>query len=166
MTLTDVLPSLRRSLPDPLAAHLWPAATTATVDDLVVAGVSMLRLVALCDTPCVHTAPAPVPGSRGRASLVDDVTVVVLRVVDVLRRPGDVRVLLLDGDLADLPAVVHELRLVGRASTAHDAAHVVRAGAGGSTPVVVDLPSDLRPGDLVACPCPGDVALRQVRGDR
>jgi hypothetical protein len=50
MTLTAIIPSLRTSIPDPLDVNLWPELTTATTTDVIVAGVSLLRLVEVCDT--------------------------------------------------------------------------------------------------------------------
>lgn len=47
MTLTQIMPTLRRSIPDPLHARSWPEHTTATVDDVVIA-VSVTDVV---DTP-------------------------------------------------------------------------------------------------------------------
>ena len=45
MTLTRILPTLRRSIPDPIAGDHWPAATVATITDVTVDGVSLLRVV-------------------------------------------------------------------------------------------------------------------------
>ena len=55
MTLTRILPTLRRTLPEPLHRTDWPEHTRAAVDDLVVGGVSMVSLAGWCGTPCVHT---------------------------------------------------------------------------------------------------------------
>lgn len=40
VTLTDMMPSLRRTLPDPLDVDRWPEASHATTTDVVVAGVA------------------------------------------------------------------------------------------------------------------------------
>lgn len=164
MTLTTILPSLRRSIPDPFVVDRWPEHTTPTTTDVVVAGISLLRLVELCGTPCVHTAAAVIPGTGGRPSPVDQTTVVVMSVVSV-GDDGHSR-LRVDACLADLDPIWSELRLIGRASTVHSASFTLDAGsrpgeAADDRPVL--LPRDLRPGDLLAVPCRGTAALRQLR---
>lgn len=96
MTLTDILPRLRKTLPDPLSTNLWPAFTQATTDEPIVAEVSMNRLVELCGTPCVHTADAVVPGSGGRRSTVDIATVLCVSVIAVSTTTASVRALIID----------------------------------------------------------------------
>lgn len=163
MTLTDVLPSMRRLLADPLDVDAWPARTHATVDDVVIGGVSLVRLADVCETPCVHTAAAVVPRSAGRASSVEDATAIVTSVRTVSRHSSGAVVVQLDSRLGLVPAVVRELRLIGRISTAHDVATVVGLDDEGPSVAVIDLPGDLRVGDLLVVPCPGDVTVGRVR---
>jgi hypothetical protein len=132
VTLTHLLPTLRQSIPDPLDRDSWPEFTTTTTSDVVVAGVSLIRLAEWCGTPCVHTAAAVVPGTGGK--------------------PLDVR---LDGELHLVAAMTAEARLIGRVSTIRDA----RAHVGAS---VIDLPGDLREGDLLAIPVRGVARLHDV----
>lgn len=80
MTLTTLMPSIRRSIPDPLDSLRWPDHTTATTTDVVVSGVSRCGLVELCGTPCVHTASAAVPLGRQRPAHPSDASVVIVRV--------------------------------------------------------------------------------------
>ena len=40
----------------PLTTDSWPAFTTHSDDDVVIAALSIGRLVEWCGTPCVHTA--------------------------------------------------------------------------------------------------------------
>lgn len=161
MTLTHILPTLRRSIPDPLRPDRWPAHTAAGIADITISGVSLLRLVDWCDTPCVHTAAAVAPGSSGRASSTELGSVVVMTVEDVTRTSAGDTVVTIDADLGSCRAVFSELRLIGRASTAPDAIVTLRAGSATSvdraraeTPAV-RLPSDMRVGDLLVVPCLG-----------
>lgn len=167
MTLTSILPTLRRSIPDPLAVDSWPQHTRASVVDLVVAGVSMLRLVELCQTPCVHTGVAVLPGTNGKANPKRDAAVVVVRVSAVLRNLDAERVVLIDACLDSVPVLWKEMRLIGRVSTVKDASAIVLAGEAHQSPClgrsVVTLPGDLREGDLLAVPCAGILTRRDIR---
>jgi hypothetical protein len=159
MTLTDVLPTLRHSLPLPLAVDRWPSRTEATPTDVVVAAISMLRYAQLCGTPCVHGGPAVVPGTGGRPSATAECSIVVLSVTDAA--DGAIRV---DGDLRAVSPDLVEARLVGRVSTAPrapvaivDRTETARDGA--------RLPADVRAGDLLAVPCPGTIVLHDLVAD-
>lgn len=168
MTLTAMMPSLRRTLPDPLNIDAWPESSHATTTDVIVSGVSMLRLVDVCQTPCVHTAAAVIPGTRGRRSPYQDAVVVVVRVTAVLKNFDAARVVLIDACLDSVNATWRETRLIGRVSTVKSTAAILLSGESHETPSlgrgVMDLPDDLREGDLLAIPCTGAVALRDVRG--
>ncbi|GAA2226968.1 hypothetical protein N1031_03390 [Herbiconiux moechotypicola] len=153
MTLTTILPSLRTTLPDPIALDRWPEQTHPTVDDVVVGGVSLRRLVDICETPCVHVAAAVVPGSGGRPSDREQASVVVTKVLEVT---GD-GMLVLDAELSEVAAHFDEARLIGRASTRRATAFAVGNGA-------MVLPADVRAGDLVSVPCRGAVCCRHLRG--
>jgi hypothetical protein len=175
MTLTHQLPSLRRSIPDPMNCDCWPEATTATTTDVIVSGVSLLRLVDICGTPCVHTAAAVIPGTHGRPSATDGATIVVVRVTAV-RPSGNCLHVQVDGDLCLARPILAEARLIGRASTARSMAVLLVASsrvAGGADdrdpgyPVLPgELPGDLRAGDLIAVPCRGMLARRTLAGKR
>lgn len=149
MTLTTLLPSLRRSIPDPHVADRWPELTAMTTTDVIVGGIPLLRLVELTSTPCVLHGAALVPGTHGRPSVDLTTTVLVTRVTSLERR-GDVLTIETDASLRGLnpgrsELVWSELRLIGRASTAHSAPALL----GGTT---VILPLDLCVGDLLAVP--------------
>jgi hypothetical protein len=159
-----MIPSLRRSIPDPLSIDRWPEWTQPTTTDVIVSGVSLLRLVDLCDTPCVHIAAAVVPGTYGRPSDIEQASVVVARVTQI-PRPG---VLVLDADLDTVTAHLAEARLIGRASTRHsmpfELAHSSRAGSGSLDVFSASvLPADVAVGDLIAVPCSGAVCRREIR---
>lgn len=168
MTLTTIMPSLRRSIPDPLDVNAWPEATVATIDDVAVAGVSLCRLVELCETPCVHTAAAVIPGTHGRPSPVHQAAVVVVSVTSVMRRPDGSLDVLVDACLDDLAATWRETRLIGRPSTAavrtaQVAADPVHHRGPCATDAMVSLPADLAEGDLLAIPCAGTLSVRSLR---
>lgn len=156
MTLTSILPSLRSSIPDPLVIDRWPEWTHPTTTDVIVSGVSLLRLVDLCDTPCVHIAAAVIPGTHGRPSDLEQASVVVARIVEI-PRPG---ALVLDADITRVAAFASEARLIGRASTQHSVPFDLSDGSSAI------LPTDLRVGDLIAIPCRGAVCRRQLRSEQ
>ena len=158
MTLTRILPTLRRSIPDPIAGDHWPAATVATIVDVSVDGVSLLRVVELCGTPAVHLGPAAVPGTGGRlASATKHTGVVVVRVLEAsARRSGEhggERTVEIDADLSELDPVWAEARLIGRTSVARATPTTLTNGPSGcSSPAPIALPADLCAGDLLALP--------------
>ncbi|KQZ09342.1 hypothetical protein ASD23_13845 [Agromyces sp. Root1464] len=162
MTLTRILPTLRRSIPDPIAGDHWPAATVATITDVTVDGVSLLRVVELCGTPAVHLGPAAVPGTGGGlASGAKHTGVVVVRVLEASARLHDGargderagRTASIDADLAELDPVWAEARLIGRTSVARATPTTLTGGTSGcSAPAPVALPGDLAAGDLLALP--------------
>lgn len=161
VTLTDIIPSLRRSLPDPLNVDRWPAFTRATVADIVVAGVSMSRLVELCETPCVHTADAVIPGAGGRPSLVDAASIVNTSVIAVSTSSDLPRTVVIDACFDSVPAFWGEARLIARTSTTHRRPTRVLSRTT-MIAVIVSLPEDISAGDLLVVPCAGWVTRRDV----
>ena len=161
MTLTHIIPSLRRSIADPLVVDRWPEFTAASPLDVTVAGVSLVRLAEWCDTPCVHTAAAVIPGTHGRRSEHDLASVLVTR-VSVLQERGDGAIeAWLDADLDGCRPHVTEARLIGRCSTAPARGVWLQPSA---TPLLAaELPADLHVGDLLAIPCLGVTMLHDVR---
>ena len=156
MTLTALMPSLRRILPDPMARDKWPEFCTVSTTDVTIAGVSLVRLVEWCSTPCVHTAAAVIPGTNGRPSDSELASVVVSKVTLVDRSGnGSVRVTL-DANLGGCTCILSEARLIGRASTAHLVVATLDDGR------ELQLPADLLPGDLVVVPCLGVTARHDV----
>ena len=156
MTLTAILPTLRASIPDPLAADAWPADTRATTTDVVVDGVSLHGLALLCSTPCVHTADGPEP------------FVVVTAVVGTTTTHDGRRLVVLDVGIADggpaRPGGARwsELRLLGRASVARLVPTVVCDPD--KVPLAeVPMPADVATGDLLGVPCPGGAWRRPGR---
>lgn len=158
MTLTRMIPSLRATLPDPLLVDSWPEATFATITDVVVSGISLLRLVEVCGTPCVHSGAAVIPHTNGRPSHTLRTAVLVVRITRVERHEFSDLIVQTDARLDDLRLVWSEARLIDRASTAHSGTVLVatdpvdpdltRTAAACSA----ELPLDLRPGDLLAVP--------------
>jgi hypothetical protein len=170
MTLTHILPSLRRTIASPLRRDLWPNFTTTSTVDVTIAGVSLLRLVDWCGTPCVHTAPAPPAIARRRDS--DMASVIVAKVLAVEPRAADpdgthlgagigTLDVWIDADLSGCSAFPSETRMIGRASTAHDTVVRLRSESGDfSAPF--ELASDIHFGDLLAIPCSGTTSLHDI----
>jgi hypothetical protein len=153
MTLTRILPTLRRSIPDPIGADRWPATTSVSTTDVAVGGVSLLRLAEVCGTPAVHVGRAVEPGTGGRlASATLHTGVVVVRVVEASARHGD-RTVVIDADLSELDPAWPEARLIGRASVARAAPTTITAQSNGcAAPMPIALPVDVCAGDLLALP--------------
>jgi hypothetical protein len=163
MTLTHILPSLRRSLPDPLDRDSWPEYTTASPNDVTIAGLSLVTLVGWCGTPCVHTAAAVIPRTNGRPSETNLASVIVTRVSSVSRE-GDHIVVWVDAELDHCSAICSQARLIGRASTAHaTSATLFPVSPHGAVHRALELPVDLIEGDLLAIPCTGLTLLRDIQ---
>ncbi|WP_431803469.1 hypothetical protein [Microbacterium sp. bgisy203] len=166
MTLTSLLPTLRRSIPDPLARDVWPVHTVAARDDLVIGGVSLVRFVALCDTPAVMTAPAVIPLSGGVASLTATTSVIAVRIVRVERSDGAAALptLVLDGAFTACAPEWSHARVVGRICVGADRRFAVSEAAGRAVDAVtLLLPGDVTAGDVLAVPCVGAVSVGDVR---
>ncbi|WP_131880986.1 hypothetical protein [Curtobacterium sp. PhB191] len=166
MTLTAIMPTLRASLPDPMDPVLWPVHTVATTDDLVVAAISMVRLADLTGTPSVHTAEQSPPRYRPRGWTPRDVSVAVASVTRVRRPRTGVVLLELDAVLPTC-AVLDQVRLIGRRSTAPLATMYVVSRCDGQADgpfhrLPAPLPADVRDGDLVCFPCLTTVRHRDV----
>lgn len=162
MTLTSLLPTLRESIASPFRSDLWPARAVAGTRDVTIAGVSLLRYVELCATPCVTTGQAVIPLSGGMASTTDWTSIVVATVTAVT--DDGVRTLTIDAALHATAHTGAELRMIGRVSHAPDRAWVILDAEGER--IALDaplLPADLRPGDLVALPCRGAIGLGDIR---
>jgi hypothetical protein len=163
MTLTHLMPSLRRSLADPIRQDSWPEFTTASPTDITIAGISLVTLVQWCGAPCVHTAAAVIPGTHGRPSETELASVVVVRVTSVNLDNGLLSVWV-DAELDRCAALSSEARLIGRASTAHSTAAALFPASGAPTVHrALELPVDLNPGDLLAIPCEGVTVLRSIQ---
>jgi hypothetical protein len=163
MTLTHILPSLRRTIADPLNRDNWPEHTTSSPTDVTIAGLSLVTLVQWCGTPCVHTAAAVIRGTHGRPSETELASVVVARVTSVARENGQLSVWV-DAELDRCAAICSEARLIGRASVAHGAAAILfPASPSGVVHRALELPDDLEEGDLIVVPCIGVTLLRDVQ---
>ncbi|MCU1599021.1 MAG: hypothetical protein JWQ47_2760 [Glaciihabitans sp.] len=138
----------------------WPEETVVDEQDLVVAGISLLRLVEVCGTPAVHSAAAVIPDSGGQPSSSDATAVLVVRVLEVERRNSRPAVIRVDARLDDLRLVWAEALLIGRPATLRRKFCLVvhsspdEPGACGTTEnaILFMLPVDVVPGDLIAIP--------------
>lgn len=168
MTLTDILPTLRRSIPDPLNPRHWPEHTMPTTTDVIVGGVSLTRLIEVSSTPALLTGDLPSPrtylaGARDSGS---DVTVLIFRITLRIDTETGKRVSLTDCRFDRVRPCWEECRLIGRTSTARNTDIALIPGESGAAPwpyPSVKLPGDIHQGDLLTVPCAGAVALRDVR---
>ncbi|SDB94945.1 hypothetical protein SAMN05216410_1120 [Sanguibacter gelidistatuariae] len=158
MTLTSIIPTLRASIPDPLTTDRWPVATRPTIDDVLVGGISLRHLVALCGTPCVHVADAVRPGARGVPAPGTVTTVLVTTVTSARIVEGGRIELMTDADLDH--ALWSEARLIGRTSTARAVPAIV---TGRTDANHLQIPADIHTGDLLAVPYPGSLSLKDVQ---
>ncbi|WP_240183659.1 hypothetical protein [Leifsonia aquatica] len=150
-------------MPNPLGRDLWPEFTTTSIDDVTVAGVSLTRLAEWCNTPSVHTAAAVIPGTGGMPSPTETTSVIVTRVIEINTAADGAIDIWIDARLTESNAVICELRLIGRVSTASDAcARIHPVGESVGSLAVPEVVSDLRVGDLLAIPCQGTTRLREV----
>jgi hypothetical protein len=145
---------------------MWPAHTEPTTDDVVVAAVSMVRLAGLTGTPCVHTAEQAPPRYRPRTWSPREVSVAVASVVRVRRPRTGVVLLELDAVLPRY-AVLDQVRLIGRASTAaptwtYVVSPCAEADDGPFHRLPAPLPADVREGDLLCFPCAAAIRHRDV----
>jgi hypothetical protein len=148
----------------PRSIDSWPEHTTVSPTDVCVCGVSLLRLVDWCGTPCVHNAAAVIPGSDGEVSEDAMAAVVVATVVDVsVAASGSVEVLI-DADLDGCLPILDECRMIGRTSSSARFEMQLTTGVGSALRYRASrLPGDLCAGDLIAIPCAGVVVLHDVR---
>lgn len=123
----------------------------------------MMRLVEWCDTPCVHTAAAVIPGTNGRPSPTELASVLLTRVTSIARSPSGDLEAWLDARLGACRPLLSETRLIGRVSTIRDAGMTLRTASDDAVSQLVSLPGDLRIGDILAIPCVGVTALHDVR---
>lgn len=153
MTLTRLLPTLRRSIPDPIVPERWPAGTRVTTTDVIVGGFSMTRLAERDGTPLAHLAPAP---GRGPGAPIRHRGVAVATVRAVSPAAGTTLVAI-DGESGPHRPDWAEARLIGRVSVARQMPVSVRFAAGGCHALArLELPADLAVGDLIAVPIEAD----------
>ncbi|OUE17841.1 hypothetical protein BFL34_03092 [Clavibacter michiganensis] len=155
--------SVLAAVAPPRAGATAPApapAAPAVLDDVVVAGVSMRRLVEVCGTPCVHSGEALGIREEGDGCGA----LVVVAVTAVLAGPdaGGERVVCVDGHLDGVDARWADARVLGRGSGCSSVVRIVAAAPTSGTAAVA-LPADLAVGDLVVVPCGGSPALHDVR---
>jgi len=147
----------------PLTTDSWPAFTTHSDDDVVIAALSIGRLVEWCGTPCVHTADSAIPNSGGRPSESELSSVVAARVISVEWR-SDLRLhVVIDAELSGCLPIVEEARLLGRASVRSPASVVLESRATGRDGYATYLPGDIAAGDLVVVPCLGVTLLHDIK---
>ncbi|MFB9641256.1 hypothetical protein [Agromyces lapidis] len=153
MTLTRLLPTLRRSIPDPIAPERWPAGTRVTTTDVIVGGFSMTRLAERDGTPLAHLAPTPT-GRHDEQVRHRGVAVATVREVSA---GAGLPLVAIDGESGPHRPDWAEARLIGRVSVAKVVTVSVRFAAGGCHALArLELPGDLVAGDLIAVPIEAD----------
>jgi hypothetical protein len=162
MTAIQTRPAVRRA-PTVATPDLWPAFTTHTGDDVIVAAVSLTRLVEWCGTPCVHTSDAAVAGTDGHPSETELASVVIARVLAVEWR-SDLRMhVTIDADLDGGRPILSQARVIGRRATVHLSTATLEAPDAADFAFATQLPSDVVVGDLVVVPCLGVTLLHDVK---
>jgi hypothetical protein len=161
--MTTIQTSTSERRPPTMTVDLWPAFTTFASDDVVVAAVSLTRLVEWCGTPCVHTADAALPGTHGLPSPTEMASIVIARVVAVQWR-SDLRMhVTIDADLDGCRPILSEARVIGRQATVHRSTATLEAPGAEDFAFAAQLPSDVVLGDLIAVPCLGATLLHDVK---
>jgi len=142
---------------------MWPAFTTHSDSDVVIAAVSLTRLVGWCGTPCVHTADAVIPNSGGRPSESDLASVVIARVISVEWRSDLGLHAVIDADLAGCQPLLAQARLMGRTSARTSTVVILKSERSAPEGYAALLPADLAAGDLIVVPCTGVSVLHAVK---
>jgi hypothetical protein len=134
----------------------WPEGTEVSPDDIVVAGVSLRRLVDVCGTPAVHSGSSV--GARIDQRTAERTGVLVTRVVAVTRHRAGIPVVQVDARLGDLRLIWSQARRVGGKSTSRIRPVLLVRNpstidlADTEDVISVSLPANLRVGDLLAIP--------------
>jgi hypothetical protein len=140
----------------------WPEGTTVSADDIVVAGVSLRRLVDVCGTPAVHSGSsvsgASVSvGNRRGTSTTERTAVLVTRVLAMTHHRAGCPVGQVDARLGNLRLIWSQARRVGGTASRTRTVLLVRNPstldlADADDVISVSLPANLRAGDLLAIP--------------
>ncbi|MBT0567820.1 hypothetical protein [Williamsia sp. CHRR-6] len=163
MTLTDIIPTLRLSIPDPHDPHRWPSETTITLDDVILGGRSAVAAAHRRGTRTLIAASRPAAAMASVARACDrDIIGIWVHTVTAVFAGTESPVAMLDGCVAARAAAWEEVRLIGRISVAHRHPHVVFADGHNSCATLDNplrhsrvhafLPEDLQVGDLLAVP--------------
>jgi hypothetical protein len=142
------------------SGHLdwWPEHTTVLADDIVVDGVSLLSLVDVCGTPVVQHGSSRSESADHRPTAVEQVEVLVVRVVAMADHQAGCPVIQVDARLDNLRIIWSQMRRVGGSPARRNRdVLVVRRPSTVDLEQAVDvmavsLPANLRVGDLLAVP--------------
>ena len=141
----------------------WPAHTTHTSTDVIVAAISITRLVDWCGTPCVHSAEADAHFGARSASDGDMDSVVVTRVLAIEWR-SDLRLhVTIDADLSRSRPTMDECRIIGHDVDGAVASVTLEAHGADGLGFAAELPAKIAVGDLIAIPCRGVSRLHDLR---
>jgi hypothetical protein len=143
-----------------MTTHLdwWPERTVVSFDDIVVAGVSLRRLVDVCGTPAVHSgASVRADGPRPEPT-AERTAVLVTRVLAMTRHRTGRPIVQVDARLGNLRLIWSQARRVGGKPTARTRAVLLVRNPStidltdAHDVLTVSLPANLRVGDLLAIP--------------
>jgi hypothetical protein len=141
-------------------AHLdwWPQRTTVLANDIVIAGVSLQRLVDACGTPVVQSGASVNETADNQPPTSERVEVLVVRVVAMAVHRAGCPVIQVDARLDNLRLIWSQLRSIGGVQS-HRNRNVLVVRKPSMTDleeaddvIAVSLPASLRVGDLLAVP--------------
>jgi hypothetical protein len=143
-----------------MTTHLdwWPERTVVSSDDIVVADVSLRRLVDVCGTPAVHSGASVCLGAHDQERAPERTAVLVTRVLAMTRHRTGCPVVQVDARLGNLRLIWSQARRVGGKPSARErTVLLVRNPSTIDLPaaedvLAVSLPANLRVGDLLAIP--------------
>jgi hypothetical protein len=136
----------------------WPEETIISNEDIVVAGISLRRLAAVCGTPAVHSAASVIPDSGQKPTSEASTGVLVARVLAVAEHRSGVPVIQVDARLDNLRLVWSESRLISARTGSRSKISLLVRKHGvidiedTDDVLVVDLPARVDAGDLIAIP--------------
>jgi hypothetical protein len=136
----------------------WPKSTTVSADDILVAGVSLRRLVDVCGTPAVHSGSSVIFGNRREGSTAECTAVLVTRVLAMTRHRSGRTVVQVDARLGSLRLIWSQARRVGGKQTSRTRTVLLVRNpsmidlADAEDVLAVSLPANLRAGDFLAVP--------------
>jgi hypothetical protein len=136
----------------------WPVSTLTIDSDILVSEVSLVQLIGVCGTPCVHSDSSSMIGNQDQPSDSERTAVLAVSVVGIARTEHGQVFVQTDARLDNLRLTWSEARLLARVSAARDDVVLIhrslRRAPEWSTADVVGamLPRDLRVGDVVVVP--------------
>lgn len=147
----------------PPADASWPEGTIQTRADVIIRGSSLTSAAHDRGTPLVNIGQAPTVEQHG-SGRQQFITVLVTRVehvdhLGILQRPD----LWVDAALSECTVIADAARIIGRPTTGRRRRVRILSEIDPGAHTDVAVPSDIRPGDLLAIPCSGTVPRNLVQ---